>query len=76
MKTASTRALGAGLVVYLTPEHRERLHEVLKAEGIYSASGWLRYVVVQKIQEADACPEAMRKDAGGRPEREPVNAGR
>jgi hypothetical protein len=42
----------AGLMVYLTRAQRQQLREVLAGEGIYSASGWLRQIVVQKLREA------------------------
>jgi hypothetical protein len=61
--TSTTRTLGAGLIVYLTPEDRRRLREVLKGEGTYSASAWLRQVVIQKIREAEA-RQQERANAG------------
>jgi len=53
--------LGAGLMVYLTRTQREQLREVLRHEGIYSASGWLRQVVVKKLRES--ADEDHRDDA-------------
>jgi hypothetical protein len=52
--TSSPRNLDAGLIVYRTPEDRRRLREVLKKEGIYSASSWLRQQIVAKLRAAEA----------------------
>jgi hypothetical protein len=49
---APPRELGAGLMVYVSREQREQLHEVLKRDGIYSASSWLREIIVHKLREA------------------------
>lgn len=53
MKDATTprrRYLQAGLVVYLEPRDRQRLHEALRAEGIYSASSWFRQMAMAKLK--------------------------
>jgi hypothetical protein len=47
-------------MVYLKPEDRQRLREVLKAEGIYSASSWLRQLVIQKITHAQEPADDVR----------------
>ena len=55
MKDATMRPrryLEAGLMVYLTPADRQRLREILKQEGIYSASSWFRTLAMQKINGA------------------------
>jgi hypothetical protein len=45
------RHLEAGLMVYLTPADRRRLREMLRSEGIYSASSWFRQMAMQKLRE-------------------------
>jgi hypothetical protein len=44
------RNLQAGLIVYLKPGDRQRLHEALRAEGIYSASSWFRQMAMAKLK--------------------------
>jgi hypothetical protein len=51
MTTRRHRYLEAGLMVYMTPTDRQRLREMLKAEGIYSASSWFRQIALQKLRE-------------------------
>jgi hypothetical protein len=51
MTTRRHRYLEAGLMVYMTPTDRRRLREMLKAEGIYSASSWFRQIAMQKLRE-------------------------
>jgi hypothetical protein len=67
MKAArsTARNLQAGLIVYLTSAVREQLKEVLKAEGVYSTSSWLRQQIMAKL-----------KDAAARESLEPMHAGR
>jgi hypothetical protein len=55
--TPAPRQLGAGLMVYLTRAQRQQLREVLKEEGVYSASAWLRQLVVQKLRAAEVRQE-------------------
>jgi hypothetical protein len=54
MKDVTTRRhryLEAGLMVYLTSADRQRLRQILKAEGIYSASSWFRQMAMRKLRE-------------------------
>jgi len=56
------RHLDAGIVVYLTPTDRQRLREALRAEGIYSASGWFRQLAIQKINHVAPAQEPSHAD--------------